>query len=54
MKALNIFGRNWKEVENYIGSRSASQARSHAQKYFGRYFELVTRGDVNTEYSPAV
>ena len=54
MKALNLYGKNWKEVERFIGTRSASQARSHAQKYFGRYFELVTRGDVYSTCSPAV
>ena len=54
MKALNNYGRNWKEVERFIGTRSASQARSHAQKYFGRYFELVTRGDIYTTSSPAM
>lgn len=54
MKALNLYGKSWKKVEEYIGTRTASQARSHAQKYFGKYFELVTRGDVYNSCSPAV
>lgn len=34
MAALNKFGKNWKKVEAYVGTRVAEQIRSHAQKYF--------------------
>eukprot|EP00826_Nyctotherus_ovalis_P058738 TRINITY_DN80_c0_g1_i1.p1 TRINITY_DN80_c0_g1~~TRINITY_DN80_c0_g1_i1.p1 ORF type:complete len:218 (+),score=50.31 TRINITY_DN80_c0_g1_i1:132-785(+) len=33
-EALKRFGRNWKKVEDYVGTRSGTQVRSHAQKYF--------------------
>jgi hypothetical protein len=36
MKALILFGNNWKKVQTYVTTRSPSQARSHAQKYFIR------------------
>ena len=36
LKAIELFGRNWKKVHEYIGSRTATQARSHAQKYFAK------------------
>lgn len=31
---LELYGRNWKKIEEIIGSRTCSQIRSHAQKYF--------------------
>ena len=39
LEALDMFGKNWKKVEDYIGTRTSVQARSHAQKYFGKYFD---------------
>lgn len=32
--ALTRFGKNWKKVEAYVGTRAGEQIRSHAQKYF--------------------
>jgi SHAQKYF class myb-like DNA-binding protein len=34
LEALELYGNIWKKVEDYIGSRSRAQIRSHAQKYF--------------------
>ncbi len=34
--ALEKFGKNWKQVEEYIGTRTGAQIRSHAQKYFNK------------------
>lgn len=31
---LQLFGKNWKKIEGLIGTRSGSQIRSHAQKFF--------------------
>lgn len=36
LKALRIYGSNWKAVELAVGTRTATQARSHAQKHFIR------------------
>lgn len=33
-EALQKFGKRWKKVEAYIGTRTGTQVRSHAQKYF--------------------
>ena len=33
---MSLFGREWKKVENHIGTRSGAQIRSHAQKFFNR------------------
>jgi SHAQKYF class myb-like DNA-binding protein len=34
IEAIAEFGKNWKDVQKYVGSRSSTQARSHAQKFF--------------------
>ena len=34
LEAMNQFGHNWRKVEAYMGTRTSSQIRSHAQKYF--------------------
>ncbi len=34
VEALQKFGKNWKKVEAYVGTRNGTQVRSHAQKYF--------------------
>jgi len=35
LEALKLFGKNWKKVEDYVATRTSTQARSHAQKFFG-------------------
>jgi SHAQKYF class myb-like DNA-binding protein len=34
LEALAKYGKNWRAIERIVGTRTASQARSHAQKYF--------------------
>lgn len=34
LEALKLFGKEWKHVQQHVGSRSSTQARSHAQKFF--------------------
>jgi SHAQKYF class myb-like DNA-binding protein len=36
LQGLKLFGRNWKKIELYVKTRSGTQIRSHAQKYFLR------------------
>ncbi|CAD8207600.1 unnamed protein product [Paramecium octaurelia] len=36
VEALSLHGKNWKKVEDYVGTRSGAQIRSHAQKFFNR------------------
>lgn len=36
IEGLKIYGKNWKKVEGYIGTRTGTQIRSHAQKFFNR------------------
>lgn len=34
LEALKNHGKNWKKVEEYVATRTSTQARSHAQKFF--------------------
>ncbi|XP_071739619.1 protein REVEILLE 6-like [Rutidosis leptorrhynchoides] len=34
LEALQLFDRDWKKIEAFVGSKTAIQIRSHAQKYF--------------------
>jgi SHAQKYF class myb-like DNA-binding protein len=34
LEAFKMFGKNWKKVEEYVATRTSTQARSHAQKFF--------------------
>jgi SHAQKYF class myb-like DNA-binding protein len=43
VEGLRIFGKNWKKVESIIPTRSGTQIRSHAQKFFQR---------IEKEFSP--
>ncbi len=35
------FGKNWKEIQNQVSTRSCSQVRSHAQKYFIKLQKII-------------
>lgn len=35
LEALKLHGKNWKRIEDYVQTRTSTQARSHAQKFFG-------------------
>ncbi len=43
IKALILYGNNWKKVQSFVTTRSPSQARSHAQKYFIRIKNKILR-----------
>lgn len=34
LKALELYNRDWKRIEEFIGTKTVIQIRSHAQKYF--------------------
>lgn len=44
LEALNLFGREWKKVADYIQTRSSAQIRSHAQKYFAKLEKESEKG----------
>jgi SHAQKYF class myb-like DNA-binding protein len=43
IEALRLFGKDWHKVQDYIGTRTSAQTRSHAQKYFNK---LCKRGNL--------
>lgn len=49
LKALEKYGREWKKVEEIVGTKSSVQIRSHAQKYFLK----ASREDKSFELPPA-
>lgn len=34
LEAIQKYGRDWKKVQSHVGTRSSTQSRSHAQKFF--------------------
>mmetsp|Transcript_17443 Transcript_17443/g.16648 ORF Transcript_17443/g.16648 Transcript_17443/m.16648 type:complete len:90 (-) Transcript_17443:805-1074(-) len=48
---MKIFGKDWKKVEEYIGTRTGAQIRSHAQKYFQRIEKELNGEDIDEEGS---
>lgn len=36
VEGIRRFGKNWKKVEEFVGTRNGAQIRSHAQKFFLR------------------
>eukprot|EP00347_Sterkiella_histriomuscorum_P012696 403367570 len=34
LRGLKLYGKNWNQIQKYIGTRSCPQTRSHAQKFF--------------------
>ena len=46
---MKLYGKNWKKVEEYIGTRTGTQIRSHAQKFFNRGYRStdleILKGD---------
>lgn len=44
LEAIQLFGRDWKKVQQHVGTRSSTQSRSHAQKYFKKMgFEELSK-----------
>ena len=36
LEALKNFGKEWQKVQQHVATRTSTQARSHAQKFFGK------------------
>lgn len=42
LHALQLYDRDWKKIEAYIGTKTVLQIRSHAQKHFGKVTKYKT------------
>jgi SHAQKYF class myb-like DNA-binding protein len=53
IEAIKLFGRDWKQVQKFVGTRSSTQSRSHAQKYFKKMgiTEVQPGLDLNKHHS---
>jgi SHAQKYF class myb-like DNA-binding protein len=53
VEAIFMYGNEWKKVKGHINTRSSSQARSHAQKYFLKLRKILTKdsqvGEINSQ-----
>lgn len=36
ISGITLYGKDWKKVEEIVGTRTGSQVRSHAQKFFNK------------------
>lgn len=36
LESIRLYGKDWRKIEEHVGTRTCSQIRSHAQKYFLR------------------
>ncbi|CDW77411.1 myb-like dna-binding shaqkyf class family protein [Stylonychia lemnae] len=45
IQAIKLFGKDWKKVEDHIGTRTGAQIRSHAQKYFLRIEKEINKNE---------
>ncbi|KAK1296215.1 Protein LHY [Acorus calamus] len=51
LEALKLYGRAWRRIEEHIGSKTAVQIRSHAQKFFSKVVKEST-GDGTESVKP--
>ena len=54
LKAIEIYGKSWNKVQTFIGTRTATQTRSHAQKYFTKISTLNNIKNTNEDQNQIV
>ncbi|KAI7754764.1 hypothetical protein M8C21_033832, partial [Ambrosia artemisiifolia] len=47
LEALKLHGRAWRRIEEHVGTKTAVQIRSHAQKFFSKVVRESTSGDAS-------
>lgn len=51
LEAILLYGNEWKKVQKYIHTRSSTQARSHAQKFFLRLKKKIKTEELSDHSS---
>jgi len=46
--AIATYGKDWKKIEEIVGTRSGSQVRSHAQKFFNKLLKSEGQNKKNS------
>ena len=54
LEGLKLYGKNWKLVGLRVGTRNATQARSHAQKYFAKLERMKIPSEVKTQQATPI
>ena len=54
LEGLKMYGKDWRMIEEHIGTRTCSQIRSHAQKYFLRYDKTKQESQLKDQPSVAM
>ena len=50
IEGLKVYGKNWKKIQKLIGTRSITQARSHAQKFLMK-LKIIKNPCLNLDFS---
>lgn len=50
IEALIKYGKNWKDIQKHVGTRTTSQARSHAQKFLYK-LKMIKNTDLNIDFT---
>ncbi|XP_059285730.1 protein REVEILLE 1-like isoform X1 [Lycium ferocissimum] len=48
LEALKLYGRAWRRIEEHVGTKTAVQIRSHAQKFFSKVVRESNSGDASS------
>jgi SHAQKYF class myb-like DNA-binding protein len=51
LEALQKYGKNWEKVHQHVGTRTTTQVRSHAQKYFQKTGKTGNTENESSEYA---
>lgn len=49
IEAILKYGNEWRKVQKHVGTRSSTQARSHAQKFFAKVKRSGNEGEIDKE-----